>query len=71
MTEKEKIVSMLNEFNIEYHTYTDAEYIASEALEQGAVETICVRDNVDVAFDKDGKVVGSYTTSAGSYVSRK
>lgn len=71
LSEKDKLLNMLKSFNIGFKIYTDKCFISDKALKAGATESICIRDNVDIAFDKNGKVVGSYTDSINSYVSRK
>lgn len=67
MTDKEKLISLLLNFNMEYQVFNEEEYIMTNAIELGAVETICIRGEVEVAFDAKGKQVGSYTNSSGSW----
>lgn len=71
LSEKDTLIGILKKLNIGFKVYKDKQFIADEAIKAGATESICIRDNVDIAFDKNGKVLGSYTNGIKSYVARK
>lgn len=71
MKEKDKIVQFLKVMRIPYKKWSEPQFIADEAIKEGAVETISIRDSVDFAFNKEGKFLGTFTDQKNSYISRK
>lgn len=71
MTEKDKIVKFLNTMHIPHRIWNEPEFLADEAIEEGAIVSVSIRDGVDFAFDKEGKFLGTFTDQRNSYVSRK
>jgi hypothetical protein len=69
--EKDKIIKFLNILHIPYSIWNKPEFLADEAIEEGAVESVSIRDSVDFAFNKEGKFLGTFTDQKNSYVSRK
>lgn len=67
MTDKDEVMNFIKKFNLSSQVYTDREFIEESAVKLGAVETICVRGELDFAFDAKGKCLGTYTTSASSW----
>jgi hypothetical protein len=61
---------MLERFGVEYKVINEPEFIMDEAKEHGAIESVCVRNHMDFAFDKNEKCVGHYTINAKSWVKR-
>lgn len=70
MNELDEFKNLLERFGIPFTEFHDEEFIMEAAVNNGAVRTVCIRDEVDIAFDMKGAFVGSYTHSSGSYKSR-
>jgi hypothetical protein len=71
MTEKDKIINFLNTMHIPHRIWKKPQFLADEAIGEGAVESVSIRDSVDFAFDKEGKFLGTFTDQRNSYISRK
>ena len=66
-----KLLMFLTETGTKYNAYTDKECIDDEAVKDGAVFCICVRDQVNFNFDERGTLMGTSTNNRNSYVKRK
>lgn len=71
MSELEQLLSLLDKLGVEYKRHSDLDFLMENAINLGAVETVCLRGEVDIAFDTAGKSVGNYTNSSGSWRERK
>jgi hypothetical protein len=61
------LILFLGATKVEYSIYTDEDCIDEQAVKDGAVFAICIRDVVNMNFDAEGNLVGSSTDSAKSY----
>lgn len=66
-----KLLAFLAQTSTEYEVYAHKKFIDDSAIEDGAVISIGVRDNLNFEFDKNGRLVGTSTNSINSYVRRK
>jgi hypothetical protein len=71
MSELQKFLDMIVFCDIKYTVYYDKKYMCDKAIRYGAVRCICIRDNVDIYFDVNGKFIGSATNSKDSFIKRK
>jgi hypothetical protein len=71
MSEKDKIIQFLKNMRIPYKEWDEPQFLADEAVNEGAVDSVSIRDGVDFAFDKEGKFLGTFTDQRNSYISRK
>lgn len=69
--DKELLISTLVALGVEFQTYTDRQFICTDALKKGAVSSIDIRGHVDFNFDKHGKLLGTSTQSVHSFVKSK
>lgn len=69
--DRDRLIDFIKYFNLPYDHYNEKEYICSTAIHFGAVETISIRQVLDLAFDKNGKYVGTFTERADSFVNNK
>ena len=65
------LMLFLGSTKVEYSIYTDEDCIDEQAVKEGAILAICIRDSVNMNFDAEGSLVGSSTDSAKSYRSKK
>ena len=71
MNDLANLMLFLGATKVEYSIYTDEDCIDEQAVKDGAVFAICIRDSVNMNFDAEGNLVGSSTDSAKSYRSKK
>ena len=65
------LMLFLGATKVEYSIYTDEDCIDEQAVKDGAVFAICIRDSVNMNFDAEGNLVGSSTDNAKSYRRKK
>lgn len=70
-SDKELLTELLDKFKVEYQEFTDFSFIEDKAKKYGAKSSICIRHLVDFAFNDKGKLVGTFTDCAESFVKAK
>lgn len=71
MSDFKKVKSFLKTMSIEFLVFsikTSKDCIMDEALKAGAVKTISVRRQVDLAFNAEGGLIGTFTDAAKSWI---
>lgn len=71
MSDKDEIIKFLKKMHIPYKIWNKPQFLADEAIKEGAVDSVSIRHSVDFAFDKEGKFLGTFTDQKNSYVSKK
>jgi hypothetical protein len=69
--DKERVLELLEEFNMPYKHYKEKMYVMKRARITGAVEVISVMDGLDFNFNKMGRMVGASTSQIDSFVPRE
>ena len=71
MSDKTRLLKLLDDFNIPYHTFEDIIYMCKEAVENKAVLSISIAGCVDFYFDKEGNKIGHGTEYRDAFVKAK
>jgi hypothetical protein len=71
MSDKEKLLTMLESFGVSYHEFTERMYIYERAWRLGARSSITIRGHVDFHFTEKGQFVGSSSMERRSFIRGK
>jgi hypothetical protein len=71
MNDLSNLMVFLAASGVEYKIWTGEDFIDEEAVKDGAIMAISIRDAAHMNFDAKGRLVGSSTDSAKSYKKRK
>lgn len=70
-TDKRRLLRFLKRTGTPYRVYKDPVFLIADALKHGAVESVSVGDVFDFAFDANGKLIGTFTQAANSFLKTK